>query len=459
MLRCLALILLSMFALCAVPCAVNQSLAAEWKAGVGRESITPPDAMPMAGYASRGASHATGKLHDLWAKSLVLEDANGKRCALVTLDLCGIDAELADRVCTKLKEACGLERHQIMLAASHTHSGPVVAGNLRPMHYTMFSDADRELVDKYASLLVDKIHSCVEQAIRDLKPSEIRFGEGSENFAVNRRTNVEKDVPDLRSAGNLAGPSDYSVPVLLVQRASKPIAVVFGYACHCTTLSGMEWNGDYAGFAQAELEKDLPGCTAMFWAGCGADQNPLPRRTVELATEYGHRLSTAVRKTLQSDMKPIEPQLQTEFNLIPVPFGTMPTREQIEQDRKSDNQYVSSRAQALLQTLDAGKTLPSTYSYPVATWRLGKSLDWVALGGEVVVDYAIAIKSLPAAKRSTWVTAYANDVMAYIPSRRVLLEGGYEGGGAMVYYGLPTVWAPEIEPLILNEVGRMLAKP
>jgi len=389
----------------------------------------------------------------------MLEDASGKRCVLVTLDLCGIDSVLSDRVCVQLKQAFGLERHQIMLATSHTHSGPVVAGNLRPMHYMLFSEADRALVDDYASFLIEKIGSSVEQANRDLKQSEIGFGEGSESFAVNRRTNVEKDVPDLRAANKLVGPSDYSVPVLFVKRATKPIAVVFGYACHCTTLSGMDWSGDYAGFAQAELEADLPGCSAMFWAGCGGDQNPLPRRTVELATEYGHRLATAVQKTMQNDLKPIEPNLKTEFQLITVPFGALPTREQIEQDRKSDNQYVSSRAQSLLQTLAAGTALPRTYSYPVASWRLGKSLDWVALGGEVVVDYAIAIKSLPAAKRSTWVTAYANDVMAYIPSRRVLAEGGYEGGGAMVYYGLPTVWAPEIESMILDEITRQLARP
>jgi hypothetical protein len=455
MLRFLAMLLLSTF----LQSAALNCFAAGWKAGTGREVITPPNSMPMAGYASRGSSHATGKLQDLWAKSLMLEDATGKRCVLVTLDLCGIDAILADRVCLQLKQSFGLERHQIMLATSHTHSGPVVAGNLRPMHYMMFSKADRSLVDEYASLLVDKIRSSMEQATGDLKPCELSYGEGSESFAVNRRANIEKDVPELRAAGKLAGPTDHSVPVLLVKRASQPIAVVFGYACHCTTLSGMDWSGDYAGFAQAEIEKEFPGCTAMFWAGCGADQNPLPRRTVELATEYGHRLATAVRKVMHTDLKSIEPQLQSEFKLIPVPLGAMPTRAQIELDRNSDNQYVSSRAQTLLQTLDAGKELPSTYDYPVAAWRLGQTLDWVALGGEVVVDYAIAIKSLPAAKRSTWVTAYANDVMAYIPSRRVLMEGGYEGGGAMVYYGLPTVWAPEIEPMILDEVSRQLAKP
>jgi neutral ceramidase len=366
---------------------------------------------------------------------------------------------LADRVCVQLKQACGLERQQIMLATSHTHSGPVVAGNLRPMHYMLFNASDRALVDDYANFLVEKIRSCVEQATGDLKQSDLSLGEGIENFAVNRRANTEKDVPELRAANKLVGPSDYSVPVLLVKRANKPIAVVFGYACHCTTLSGMDWSGDYAGFAQTELETKLPGCTAMFWAGCGADQNPLPRRTVEHATAYGHRLANAVEKAMQNELKPIVSQLQTELRLIQVPFGELPTREQIEKDRKSDNLYVSSRAQSLLQTLDSGATLPRTYDYPVASWRLGNELDWVALGGEVVVDYAIAIKALPVAKRKTWVTAYANDVMAYIPSRRVLTEGGYEGGGAMVYYGLPTVWAPEIEPMILDEVSRQLARP
>ncbi len=435
---------------------LSDGLAAEWKAGTGRECITPPNAMPMAGYASRGATHASGKLQDLWAKSLMLEDGQGNRCVLVTMDLCGIDAVLSDRVCAKLKQSLGLERHQIMLATSHTHSGPVVAGNLRPMHYMLFNEADRKLVDDYAAFLVDKICSSAEQAFRSLKVCELRFGEGSENFAVNRRANAEKDVPDLRSANKLVGPTDHSVPVLMVSQSNQPLAVVFGYACHCTTLSGMDWSGDYAGYAQSELEANIPGCTAMFWAGCGADQNPLPRRTVELATEYGRRLALAVQKVLKAEMKPVEPKLQTKFQVIPVPFGALPTREQIELDRKSDNAYVSSRAQMLLQNLDAGKSLPTTYDYPVATWRLGETLDWVALGGEVVVDYSLAIKSLNAGKRATWITAYANDVMAYIPSRRVLAEGGYEGGGAMVYYGLPTVWAPEIETMILSEVGRQL---
>ena len=75
------------------------------------------------------------------------------------------------------------------------------------------------------------------------------------------------------------------------------------------------------------------------------------------------------------------------------------------------------------------------------------------LGGEVVVDYALRLK---AEHGPIWIAGYTNDVMAYIPSRRVLLEGGYEGVGAMVYYGLPTAWAPVVEERIAEEVTRQL---
>ena len=69
---------------------------------------------------------------------------------------------------------------------------------------------------------------------------------------------------------------------------------------------------------------------------------------------------------------------------------------------------------------------------------------WISLGGDVVVDYALKIKSILG--ETTWVTAYADDVMAYIPSRRILQEGGYEGSSSMIAYGLPTYrWADDIE--------------
>ena len=107
----------------------------------------------------------------------------------------------------------------------------------------------------------------------------------------------------------------------------------------------------------------------------------------------------------------------------------------------------------MLKKLEAGP-IPDRYRhYTVQVWQFGDQLTWVALGGEVVVDYNLRLKK-ELARRPLWITGYANDVMAYIPSARVLKEGGYEGATAMIIYGLPSVWGPKVEDLIVEEVRR-----
>ena len=436
----------------------TQCLASGWKAGTASAVITPRQPMPMAGYASRGAKHATGQLTDLYAKALVLEDAEGRRAVLVTLDLIGMERYLGSDIAEMLQREHGLKRSEIALCCSHTHTGPVVATNLRPMHYLLLDDADRKLVDEYAGFLKVRIREVVADAMQSLSPAEVASGEGTATFAVNRRENRADDVPKLRAAGKLKGPFDHAVPVLAVRTNGKLTAVVFGYACHCTVLSTFDWSGDYAGFAQLELEEKHPGCVALFWAGCGGDQNPLPRRKVEHAKQYGRDLAAAVDDVLKSDMHAVSPGLGTSHAEIPLEFGEMPSRGAVAADAESSNKYVAARAKAILAQLDAGETLPTTYPYPVTLWNLGNRVRWFFLGGEVVVDYAIRIEAELSddtrADHQVWVAAYAQDVMAYIPSRRVLTEGGYEGGGAMVYYGHPTVWSPNAEEQIMAEVHR-----
>ncbi len=455
-LRCLLVLALTAIA-------STEARGQSWQAGVATVVITPPQPMPMAGYASRGAKHAEGKLTDLYAKALVLRDATGRQSVLVTLDLVGIDRGLSLNLCQTLQTEFGLERSAIVLACSHTHTGPVVATNLRPMHYLLFDEPNQQLVDAYARFLQVQVRAAVAGALASLAPAEVLAGEGEATFAVNRRNNPEAKVPELRAAGEIQGPFDHAVPVLAVQREGKLIAVTFGYACHCTVLSAMEWSGDYAGFAQADLEAKHPGCVALFWAGCGGDQNPLPRRSVELAKQYGGELANAVDRVLTGpNLRPVSGGLTTTYREIDLPFGTLPTREAIASDAESTNAYVSARAKALLAQLDRGEPLPTSYPYPVTQWRLGSNVQWVFLGGEVVVDYALRIKAeLEEAAhpdRRTWVAGYSQDVMAYIPSRRVLLEGGYEGGGAMVYYGRPAIWSEEVEDQILAEVHRQAAQ-
>ena len=427
-----------------------------WRVGAASAKITPETFMWMAGYGGRDRP-AEATLTDLWAKALVLEDEEGRRAVLISLDLVGIDRKLSHRICSSLHERYSLERNQIAICNSHTHSGPVVGQNLAPLHYLVVDDGQQKLIDQYARTLEQTVVEVVGEAIEQVEPARLSWGSGTATFAVNRRNNRESEVPQARVAGKLLGPVDHDVPVLAARGADGHLsAVVFGYACHATVLSSYQWSGDYPGFAQIELENIYPDCVVLFFAGCGGDQNPLPRRSVGLAEHYGRRLANAVDQVLlTTKMNGVSSSLRATYHEINLPFDKLPTREAIEKDAADANPHVASRARMLLAQMVDGQPLASTYPYPVATWRLGNEVQFVLLGGEVVVDYALRLKTELSGTR-TWVAGYTNDVMAYIPSRRVLREGGSEGGGAMVYYGLSTFWAPQVEEMIIREVHAQL---
>lgn len=428
-----------------------------WKAGAARVCITPQQYMWMAGYGGRNQP-ATGKYTDLWVKTLVLEDANRQRAALVSFDLIGIDRELATSVCSRLEERFGLARHQIALCFSHTHSGPVVGRNLEPLHYRQLDAGQQALVDQYAKALVEHVVTCVGKAIEDLEPASLSWGSGTATFAVNRRNNPAAQVPDLREKNALKGPHDHDVPVLAVRTpAGRLKAVAFGYACHATVLSDLSWCGDYPGFAEQELLERYPECVPLFWAGCGADQNPLPRRQLELAQEYGRQLANAVSEVLAGEMEPLAGRLSTAFREVPLELDEIPGDDHWRQAAESGNRHEQARAGMFLERIEAGQPLPEIYPYGVGVWVLGDRIEWVFLGGEVVVDYALRLKSERAGRR-TWVAGFSNDVMAYIPSLRVLEEGGYEGRTAMLYYGLPTAWAPQVEETVIDTVTALTAE-
>ncbi len=439
-------------AVCAASPQVADAGEIQWKAGTARAVVTPGTPMWMAGYAARNKP-SQGVVHDLWAKALALEDSTGKRVILITLDVCGIGRDLSIRVRDEIQKRLGLEREHIVIACSHTHSGPVVGTNLLTMYKL---DAEQvDLVKKFAQTLEKTLVQISAEAMGRLADARLSYGIGRCSFAVNRRTNKEADVPALRARMELKGPVDHDLPVLRVARADgTAMAVIFGYACHCTVLDGYQFCGDYAGFAQIELEKRIPAAQAMFVAGCGADQNPIPRRSLELAEAYGLDLAARCSNVLAGPLRPINGPLGSKYEEIPLAFAPLPSRDEIEGDTKSANFFVASRAKLLLETIKRRGSLEKVYPYPVQVWKLGE-LTWVFLGGEVVVDYSLRIKRNLGSSH-TWVSAYCNDVMAYIPSKRVLEEGGYEGGGAMLYYGLPASWSPDVEESIIAAVVRRI---
>jgi neutral ceramidase len=420
-----------------------------WKAGVAKVVITPDRPVWMSGYPRDRPAESTEQ--DLWAKALALEDAQGQRALLITMDLIGIDRATSQRVCEQLAARYGLERRQIALNASHTHCGPAVGRNLEGM--LLIDDDQWQRVDEYTRQLIDQLVALAGEAIDRLQPSSLAWNKGYSTIAVNRRTNARQDVVAARERGELNGPSDFDVPVLAVRDGGGRLqAVVFGYACHATVLDvEYKWCGDYPGYAQEALEETHHGAVAMFWAGCGGDQAPRPKGTLELTKAYGRRLAASVEEVLGGAMHPISGSPATTYEEISLRLDAPPGREQLQQDAKSRNAFIARRAERLLAQLDAGEPVPETCPYPVQVWQLGE-LRWLFLGGEVVVDYALRLKR--ELGPATWIAGYSNDVMAYIPSLRVLREGGYEGANAQVYYNLPTRWAEDIESRIVDAVHR-----
>jgi len=439
---------------------------AAWKAAVAKAVITPDKPLWMAGYASRKTG-ATGKLHDLFAKALVLQDDAGARVAIITLDLIGVPKPLRVAVEREAQTQFKLPPSHLLLNASHTHCGPmirVVPPIGKRKHAAAAYDAIpadqqerrvRETLEyntRLQNILIDLIDRC----IKNLQPAKLAYSHARCGFAMNRRLPVNGG---FRNSPNPAGPVDHDVPLLQVRDADGRLrGILFGYACHNTSTGVMQFNGDYAGFAQEYLEAENPGAVALFVAGAGADQNPYPRGTINLAKRHGRTLATAVEAGLIANPKPLAGSLRAALEYVSIGYATPPTRAQLEVKAKSTNRYDRRHAETLLEVLNAKGTLPKSYPVPVQVIHLGDTLTMVTIGGEVVVDYSLRLKRELADNRAVWVAGYSNDVMAYIPSRRVLREGGYEGGGAMRYTRStphPGPWAESIEKRLIERVHQL----
>ncbi len=435
--------LLAVFVIAAAPVAEKPA----WKAGAASAKITPEKSMWMAGYAGR-TKPSEGVELDLFAKAFVLTDEAGTKFALVTMDLIGVPRNLRLAVAERVKKEHGIEPANLAINASHTHSGPELRTS------KIFGADDVALREKeaaeYTAKLEDTMVRLIGDAIQKSVPAHLDYSTARCGVSMNRRTPDGKG--GWNNFPNPNGPVDQTVPVLKASSVEgKEIAIVFGYACHCTTLGHQKFSGDYAGYAQQALEQAHPDAVAMFANGCSGDQNPYPRRTMELAQIHGKSLATSVEAALTTNMKRLTGPIRAAYREIPLAYDKLPTQEQLLEEQKSADKWKSTHATRVLQRIADEGPLPATYPYPVQVVRLGNDLTWVTLGGEVVVDYSLRLKQ-DIKDPIVWVSGYTNDVMAYIPSLRIWQEGGYEGGGAMIYGTHPTRWSDKTEEHIVGTV-------
>jgi hypothetical protein len=414
-------------------------VSTNWRAGVARTVITPTESMWLAGWAVR-TEPARGKLTDLYAKAVAVDDADGSRFVLLMLDLIAVSREMAAAIAGQVRQRFGLPRERLMICASHTHGGPEVRPDKVPFFHIPPEFAAK--IGPYVEWLTARLVDVVGTALGDLRPATLTVCGATVPFAHNRRE---------------ANAVDHDVPILDVTSDGRRRAVAFGYACHNTTMPPDDYRycGDYAGYAQAALEKFAE--VALFVAGAGADQDPSPRGNAQIAREHGEGLAAAVTARRRDPGVEITGRLRVAYDEVPLDFQPPPARERLEADRNSDDLPQRTKAEYLLDRLVRRESFASTYPCPLQVARLGDALLLVAIGGEPVVDYAREIKRRYAKPgRVVWVAGYANDMFGYVPSAAVLRGGGYEGTRSVLWSALPAPFAETTEERVLAGVDRLV---
>jgi neutral ceramidase len=406
------------------PKSLAPHVPANWKAGTAVAKVTPQKMLWMAGYAAR-KKPAEGKVQELFAKALALEDEQGNKLVFVTLDLIGVPQLMRRAVAERAEKEFKLPQANLVMNASHTHSGP----SLRTTPLTEKDKDNPKAKDAwdYTQKLQDDIVGIIGKALADVQPARLTWNKARCGFAMNRRRDytLPPEHPNANKAPNPNGPVDHEVPALRVEAPDGTLkATLFGYACHNTSLGFFNYCGDYAGFAQEYLQEHRPGFTALFLMGCGGDQNPYPRRSdvvpgvtdLELSMQHGRSLSNAVEMALTVNPRPVSGPIRAAYEEIPLSYAN---------NKRED------------------------HDYPVQVIKIGKDLTFITLGSEVVVDYSLRFKREFAGDAGVWVAGYSNDYTGYVPSLRVLKEGGYEAAAG---------WAEDVEDRIATKVHELHKK-
>ena len=427
---------------------------AGWQAGLAKVDITPGEPVPLAGYG--GKTRMSQRVeHPIYIKALALRDDSGATSVLVTADLVGLSDKMIARIASDAKTKHGIPRERLILNTSHNHSCPVTEDVL--WLYYEFTPEEAAVKDRYTAKLYEQYDELIGKAIANLAPAELSFEQGLAGVAVNRR---RSRGPDSRSFG---GQVDQDVPVIAVKSGGQLKGIVFGYSCHTTALGGLSISGDYAGFAQLQLEKANPGAVAMFVQNCGGDANPLPRirgkddEATALASKYGDILAEAVRQVLATKMTPLTGPLSVAMSETELMLQPGLPLDEIKQRLPNLTGMPKREFEHFIRQYETLGELPDRVKYPVQVWRFGPELTFIALTGETVVDYSLKFKGTHG-WNTTWVFGYNNDLLSYVPSLRVLKEGGYEGASGMYEYGHRAPYSDTVEERITAKVDELVKK-
>ena len=454
-------------------------LESSYRAGSAKIKITPKGRYWLAGYGHRESEVVS---EDLWVRVLALEDANGNRGVLVALDVECIPPSMSQSIHKEAYQKLGLNESQLILFSSHSHNSAILPSPPDPVTFYKITQEELSEVDDYAKRVQKSVIDGATQALHNLFPVSLSYGRGKATFAMYRRGMRENG--DYGFMENPDGPTDRDVPALVVRSHDGSVkAVAFTYACHATTAAKdnplrMKFHPGYPGVAAKIIEMEYPGATALFITGCGGDINPHPRGGLTEVNHHGAELAEAVisvvKRAPESAATPrlIEGPLQTRFQRVDLPLKNL-SREELETQlslppkESKLKSFTRLNAESSLRMIKEG-TLPTKISFPIHVWKFGKDLNFIALAGETTVDYVIRLKK-ELGVSETWVAGYADEILCYIPSERVLREGGYEAGWSpstgpniamsqMAAFEWPSPFASGVEELIISTVHHLIER-
>lgn len=439
------LLLLSLcFGLAANP--IVGAEATTYDVGVSRVDITPDYPIRLNGFASR-KSESTGVSSPIYARAIAISQGSTPPLLLLTVDSLGVRLPMVDALAAKLKKQFNIPRENVALSFTHTHSAPKVNGASDNIFAEPIPAAHQTHIDRYTDELARHLERAAVEALKNRRPSTLSWGSGTVEFAKNRRTP--------------GGPVDHSLPVLVATNvmSGKVSAVYVSYACHCVTLSANKIDGDWAGYAANLVEREFPDSVALVSIGAGSDQNPDSGVTgdkTDIAQSQGAQIADEVRRLVATKLRALSGPPAAVYRTIPIALAALPTRKEWKA-MEAKGGAAGYNASTQLARLDRGEKLLEAIDYPIQTWTWGEDLCMLFLAGEVCVDYSIRLKSEFDASR-IWVNGYCNDFCVYIPSERLLKEGGYGGGAEIPYFALPTTLRPGLEQQIVDEAHRQIPK-
>ena len=420
--------------------------------GSSKVDVTPKFPVVLAGYGGR-TQEFEGIDTKLWARCLVI----GKEdpAVLVVIDNCGITSKIKNDLAERIKKF-GISESNLVISATHTHNAPSLRGYAPILWAGRTSPNQEDRIDKYTSFLIDQMESLVVNALENREPMKLSWGRGEVQFGGNRRI-----IRDGKWAGfgfQRNGPVDHSLPVMVATDLKGETRVIWSnYACHCTTIGGRNHiNGDWAGYANELIEKNNKSAISLLTIGCGADVGPQPSGGSKDAIKHGSAISKEVNKVISDDMTPLPGVTETAVKELQLPLQQPKDRKHWQSQLKVGG-FHAELAKSMLKKIDEEGSISSEVKYPIHTWKFGQELAVVFLAGEVVVDYAVRFNKEFDWKR-LWISAWANDMPGYIPSRRILNEGGYEAEFSQVYYDLPGPYLPEVEDIMTDGVRELLGK-